>query len=259
MRKTLLEMTQDILSAMDSDEVNSISDTVESLQVAKVIKQCFYDMAVDIGLTEHETVFQLNASGDSTKPCQMTVPSNVTKLIHLYYNVQDPADDFPDYRLLKYLPFHDFIMRANGLANVDDGVTADSVSSQAVVMNGENFTIPYTLDAMPTYYTTADDNLIVFDSYDNTIDSTLQKSKTMCTGMTYPAWQETDSFYPDIDPTQFPLLFNAAKVRCFSELKQQDNREATQAARRQKIVVQKRKRKVTDQAEIFKAPRYGRK
>jgi len=33
MKYTLLKMVQLILSAMDSDEVNGISDTVESLQV----------------------------------------------------------------------------------------------------------------------------------------------------------------------------------------------------------------------------------
>ena len=44
---TLLDMTQDILSDIDSDEVNSISDTPDSLQVAGIIKSSFYDM-IDI-------------------------------------------------------------------------------------------------------------------------------------------------------------------------------------------------------------------
>jgi hypothetical protein len=44
MKKTLLEMTQDILNDMDSDEVNSISDTVEAQQVANIIKTCYNEM-----------------------------------------------------------------------------------------------------------------------------------------------------------------------------------------------------------------------
>ena len=40
MKRTLLEMTQDILSAIDADEVNSIDDTVEATQVATIIKNC---------------------------------------------------------------------------------------------------------------------------------------------------------------------------------------------------------------------------
>jgi len=36
-KKTVLDMVQDILSDMESDEVNSISDTTEALQVAQII------------------------------------------------------------------------------------------------------------------------------------------------------------------------------------------------------------------------------
>ena len=53
MKYTLLEMTQDILSNMSSDEVNSISDTPESLQVATIIKQKYYDIVSRGDLPEH--------------------------------------------------------------------------------------------------------------------------------------------------------------------------------------------------------------
>ena len=38
MRYNLLEMVQRVLAAMDSDEVNSITDTAESVQVALLIE-----------------------------------------------------------------------------------------------------------------------------------------------------------------------------------------------------------------------------
>ena len=41
---TLLEIVQDILSDMDSDEVNSINDSVESLQVAQIVKTAYYNI-----------------------------------------------------------------------------------------------------------------------------------------------------------------------------------------------------------------------
>ena len=78
MRYTLLEMTQLILSAMDSDEVNSISDTTESLQVANMARSVFYDMCVDMNFPCYETLLQLEASGDSAKPVLMTMPSTLT-------------------------------------------------------------------------------------------------------------------------------------------------------------------------------------
>ena len=47
-KMTLLEMTQNILSAMDSDAVNSIGDTVESLQVADVIVETYYELFANV-------------------------------------------------------------------------------------------------------------------------------------------------------------------------------------------------------------------
>ena len=44
MTKTLLDITQEILSEMDSDDVNSISDTVESEQVANIVITVYRDM-----------------------------------------------------------------------------------------------------------------------------------------------------------------------------------------------------------------------
>jgi hypothetical protein len=41
---TLLELTQRILESMDSDEVDSIEDSPESLAVANIIKECYFDI-----------------------------------------------------------------------------------------------------------------------------------------------------------------------------------------------------------------------
>ena len=39
---TLLDMTQNILSALDSDPVDSIDETVEAVQVAELIKEAYF-------------------------------------------------------------------------------------------------------------------------------------------------------------------------------------------------------------------------
>ena len=44
MKLTLLEYVQDIMSDLDSDEVNSIDDTVEALHVAQIVKSTFFAM-----------------------------------------------------------------------------------------------------------------------------------------------------------------------------------------------------------------------
>ena len=41
-KKNLLEIVQNILSDMDSQEVNSISDSIEAMQVAQIVETTFY-------------------------------------------------------------------------------------------------------------------------------------------------------------------------------------------------------------------------
>lgn len=40
-KRTLLDIVQEILNDMDSDEVTSINDTIESLQVANIVRSCY--------------------------------------------------------------------------------------------------------------------------------------------------------------------------------------------------------------------------
>src|SRR5688572_9926765 len=122
MRYTLLDIVQEISGALDSEEINSISDTVESMQIANIVKGVFYDIAVDIGLPEHETLFELNASGDISKPCLMTVPSNVVTMRNLRYDNRLTGETEPDFVEVKYKPFEDFIKWTEGFRNQEDGI-----------------------------------------------------------------------------------------------------------------------------------------
>lgn len=254
MKYTLLEMVQLILIAMDSDEVNSISDTIESMDVAQTIRSTFYDIATDIGLPEHETLEQLTASGDIAKPCIMTVPATVTRLHNIKYDTRDAGDTYPNYEPVQFLPFEEFLQRQEGYR----GDTTNT-GQQAVVINSKTYNLLYKSNKHPQWYTTFDDQTLIFDSYDSSIDSTLQGTKTLCMANVYPTFTLDDAFTPDLDPTQFSLLINRAKVRCFKEKKQMDNNEAAGEARRQKIITQKRKRKTPDEPEVYKTARFGRK
>lgn len=254
MKYTLLEMVQILLSSMDSDEVNSISDTVESNQVALLLKTVFYDLAVDLQLPEHDTLFELNASGDSDLPVLMTIPSNVIRIDWIKYDNQTDDDTYNYYVDVDFKPIDEFLDITQSLREE----TSD-VGSMSATLNDETFEFLYRTDKFPDYYTTADDNSLIFDSYDSTEDTTLQKSKTMCYGSVYPEFTLSDTHTPDLDPTQFQYFLNRAKARAFSELKQIDNREAFGEARRQKIVIQKRKRRTPNLTELKRLPNYGRK
>ncbi len=250
-----LQIVQLILSAMDSDEVNSVSDTIESNQVSLLLKSVFYDIASDIGLPEHEGLVQLVASGDSSKPVMMTAPTNCVKIHNILYDKRDDGDTTPLYEEIKFKPFDLFVKDQQLVRNDTTNVGTVNVTS-----NGGTFPILYQSDRDPTYYTTFDDRTFIFDAYDSTVDTTLQSSKCMCNGVIFPEYLLEDDFTPDLNPTQFSYFINKAKTRAFAELKQANNQESASEARRQKIILQKKKYSSPEVAKVlYSAPRYGRK
>lgn len=254
MRYTVLSLVQMILAAMDSDEVSNINDTVESAQVALLLRSTFYDMATELGLPDHETSFELTASGDNTKPTLMTLPTNVVTLREVRYDNKLTGDDYSVHLPVEFMPFADFITMQNALSTMDDDVGEMTVS-----MNDEDFPVLYRSDKMPNFYTTVNDYQLIFDSYDSDEDTTLVKAKTWCLGNVYPDFELVDDFIPEINPSQFSYFFNKAKTRAFNELKQMANMESAQEQRNQKIVVQKRKRRTPNIPEVERVARYGRK
>lgn len=253
MRYTLLEAVQLILSALDSDEVDSYDDTVESLQVANILRSTYYDMATEIGLEEHETLFQLTASGDNNLPCLMTVPTNVVNVREIRYNTE-ATGEYVDYDKIEYVPFAEFLDLVESYRTATSGV-----AEQSVTVNGQTYKIMCGTTAHPKYWSSPDEYNILFNSHYSTDDTTLQASKTMCFGTVYPTFTLANATAPDLDPTQFSLWINKAKTRAFKELKQQDNNESAMETRKQKIIVQKKKRNVGLEPELQRITRFGRK
>ena len=253
MQQNLLQIVQTILSALDSDEVNSIDDTVESMQVATLLRQLYYDIAVDLDLKEHEGMIEINASGDPAKPVLMTIPSDVSDVKWVKYDSKEDGDTAPLYKDIQFMEFNDFITMTQSLREeANTGV-------MTITIGTETFEIVYRNDKHPSYFTTLDGTTLIFDSYDSSLDSTLVKNKSMVFGNRYPSFLLTNTFTPDLDPTQFSYFINKAKVRAFFELKQQQNPEAIGETRRQKIVQQVRKYRTQGLTSFERAPKYGRK
>jgi hypothetical protein len=110
-------------------------------------------------------------------------------------------------------------------------------------------------DKMPSYYTSFDDNLVILDSFDASIESNLQESKTRAYGTVYPNFSIDDSFVPEVDDTLLPYLLAEAKSTCFSLFKSGSVPNVEQAARRLKSFVQNDMYKTK---MPFKRPHYGR-
>lgn len=244
MKYTLLELTQSVLSSMDSDEVTSINDTVESQQVVEVIKTVYDDIISRGDLTTNKTLFNLSESENPLQPIIMTKPETIERVEWIKYDTRDVDDTEAVWTTLTYLPPVDFIDYMH--SGTQSGTEVESLTYLSGAFSAE---FVYRNDTAPHYYTSFDDNIIFFDSYDSGVDSILQSTKTLCYGLKVTDFTKSDDFTPELQPQQFALLLNEAKSLAWAELKQVGHEKAEQSARRNWRHLQKTR------MEIPNAPR----
>lgn len=257
MRMTLLEIVQDILSSMDSDEVNSIGDTTESQQVATAVKHAYNDIVSRANLPEHFDLFELDASGDPDKPTLMHLPSMVHNLMWVKYDKREAGDPDPHYLKVQYLPQDVFFDQVFTYRNQGQG---DVVHYQLNGINNSSIDVFGLNNKHPDYYTSFNDRDIIFDSYNKETDTTIMKNKSLAYGEFGPVFLMEDSFIPDLDAKQFSLLYNEAKASCFADLKQTENARAESKVRKGWITLQHQKSAIPASPRfIDTTPHYGRK
>lgn len=247
-KMTLLEIVQSVLNDMDSDEVNNISDTIESLQVAQIAKDTYYELMAKRDWPHLNQLFNLNSVSDTDRPNYLKLPDNVYEMEFLLYNKRELNDTRDDYKEVKYLTPDNFLIKQNFLNESLSNVTQVTDSS------GVKYNI-YT-DKAPEYWTSFDDEYIVFNAYDNEVDTTIQGSKTQCRGLIEPSWSATDSFTPDLPSEAFPMYLAEVKSSAFLVLKQVANEKAEQLSQRQQ---RRLSRKNWRTKGGIRYPDYGRK
>jgi len=253
MKYTHLEMVQRILESMDSDEVNSYADTVESAAVSNIIRETFFYLSPRLDLPIQQTFFQLTASGDNNKPVLMTMPSDQIDFEYLKYREAN-SDGDTTYKEVAFVDLETFYDRTFSLEE-----SRTEVETMTVSLDGTNFTFKFRNDANPTEYTVVDNYNVIFNSYDTTVDGTLQSSKTLCYGTQEQTYTLSDTFTPNLDHDQFQVLLNEAKQQAHSELKQTNNQQAGVRARKSFITAQRTKRNMPKNLpEVKRTRNYGR-
>lgn len=224
MKKTLLQLVQDILNDLDSDAVNSILDTAESEQVANIVRTTYEAMIANRDWPHLRKLFQMDHVGDLTKPNYLRAPEGLKQLTFFKYECQR-NDGRLVQREIQFMYPDDFLRFISGRNEDEDwvDVVTDFGGSKLLIVNNQP----------PTYWTTFDDKYIVVDSYDKNADDVLQKSKTQCLGYIYPTWTHADTFIPDLPTEAFPALFNEALSAASLRLKQLPDQKAEQASQRQ--------------------------
>lgn len=130
MRLTKLKIVQMVLSAIDSDDVSSISDTVESEQVGVLVDTIYDDLNGEFPWPHLRTEGVLEVT---TTPHIMRLPQSVLTINNIYYD-QKPVSYVEPEEMTKMI--------------FDRGVYTDKA---------------------PRYWTSYNDTDIVFDGYDGSL------------------------------------------------------------------------------------------
>lgn len=206
---------------MDSEEVNSISDSVEATQIASVVEDTYFNIIATREIPEHKKLITITSLSDSTKPTHFTYPTNTKEIEKLFYN--NSTDGNYNYSEVYYLEPLEFLNKL-----------PTAITSTTVLVTHDSYKLVITKNKMPKFYTSFDDDYIIMDSYDASVESILSASKTRAYGTVYPTFTISDSFVPDLDKTLFPLLLAESKSACFSLFKSGPDLKVEQAARRLK-------------------------
>ena len=246
-RMTLLELTQEILSALESDEVNSISDTVESLQVAGEVRTTYYELLTALKIPTNQKLMSLQALSDPAFPNYLKIPDNVQGIEWVKYkNVDD------QYIEIRYVSPEDFLMLTTGYETSQPTTQVSDILEDTI-----QFKIVTNAD--PKYWTTFDNQYLVFDSLNLEIESSLQQSKCLVKAQVVPDFRLDDGFVPQLDIFLFPLLLAEAKKACFVNFKGISNANEERRARRQMVRSQNDLWRADQRRPYNRTPDYGRR
>jgi len=221
-RKTLLEIVQSTLSSMDSDLVNSIGDTQESEQIALLAQEQYLELATYQRIPQFEQLTQLEGLSDSTRATVMRIPKGATDIADVRYRrVRNDGTEYME--SLEQLAKSDFLDEQLRLNQIETGTN----------VLPDNILVPYRIDRGPRCFTTFDDEYIVFDSIDLSVDDTLHSDASMVLAYVVPEFQLEDNFVPPVPLKMLSQYMNMIKEIAHHEQKQYNNPFRTRDSERQ--------------------------
>lgn len=187
MKLTLLDIVQRTLSALDSNNVSSVDDSVESEQVVLIVQRIMDEIN---GRRDWKWLKKEGTLLAATDTNTASLPEDILSLKTVWY----------DNKELEYKYPQDFKYILSKRSTEEDNINNDGV---------------YT-DRVPKYYTSFDDDIITFDAYE---DSGIIIAKTYIYYDAIPDTLWDDSDIPDIPARFHDVVLKGVLAKAKQELK----------------------------------------
>ena len=200
-----LKTVQHVLGAMESNNVNTVGATLESVEVLRIMEEVYFELMAYGEWPHLDELRQLESIADTSRPVYLRIPDAVATVQSFKYDME----------LVEYLEPSKFLEMSHNLSADADNVEELSGlnSVQLLIVNNES----------PTYWTSFDDEHIVCNSYDKNKSAILESIKTLIHCKTTPSWVATDEAIPDIPVEMFPTYLAKVKARAFMQLKREQS------------------------------------
>ena len=248
MSRNLLYVVQRVAEKLDLDTIDSINDSQDAILIAREAEDTFYDLISRNEWPERYDLLEVQSVSDTTLPTALRLPDNFLRIDSLRYDVTDPSvDTITDIKNLEQLSPEEFleIVYARN-DSLDEVFTADYKGTPIYLLNNE----------APKYYTTFDNETIVMDSWIQTVETTVQGSKSVARGSSTPTWQHDDTFIIPMDTVTFPLYLSELTAACSVYL---NGVQSQEDERRRRLGISRMRRKAFRTDKQVTKNDFGRK
>jgi len=251
---TLLEVVNTCMDYFDSQRVASIDDLIEAQQVAKIGEKVFHDLVNDIFSSDlTQELVQLESLADSTRPNYLKLPDTALKIMdtQVMYNVAtgETGATTLNWKNIPYYRPQEFLIEIGNRSTnqTNTQIVTDASGYQMVIQN----------KTAPQFFTSFDDSLLVFDSFDSDVDSVLQSSKSSVVVSKQRSWTPSDTYIIDLPEWFHTTYLNAVIAEASEVLREEPSFTAARKAR-MGIIKARKKTRIGSDGLNTRRRNYGR-
>ena len=214
MKLTLLQVINYYMDHTDGFRISTIDDGIESQQVASIAEKVFYDLNNDVfGNSKLESLVQLEALADNLKPNYLKLPDDALDIRNdvVMYNISNDIANIEMVEITYLSPLEFLNLIGTKKAKTTNQVVTDFGGYRMTIDNNK----------APQYYTSFDDSYLVFDSFDSSIDSTLQQSKSGVVTQVQKTFTKTDNYIIDLPEWFHTTYLNQVMAEASAALREE--------------------------------------